>query len=391
MRIDQVLTGVTAPARAVATAQRWLVGQLLNIGVIGRIDESSMRLTVDGREVVARTPLDLAPGATYTARVTVAGSRPQLSIVEPQAAQPTSSPALGTATLALRSAITATLPTQEPLNTVLTTLQTHAANLDMPPPIQARLATLTATLPDLPTLTQPAALGRAVTDAGPLLEASLAASVDEPSPQLPTQDLKLQLLGLRQAIDVQLRDQSPPLLPTRTGHDGPPGAAIDDGLKLAQSNLRALAANVDAGVARITTHQLQHLTAAEHGAFFAFAEIPFRTPAGVDTIALAIDGEEASRRRDGTEEGGGGVALNLAIPLDCLGELRARIGLCGDRLAVTLWSEAPGLREMIVDGIDDLEARLTAIGFELTPIAIREVDAPDPLRHLPARLVDTSI
>ncbi|MGE3773557.1 MAG: flagellar hook-length control protein FliK, partial [Gammaproteobacteria bacterium] len=159
-----------------------------------------------------------------------------------------------------------------------------------------------------------------------------------------------------------------------------------------QSALRALAQEVDAGVARITTHQLQHLAAADRGDFYAYAELPFRTALGTDTITLAIDaGDPHAQEEKHGGSGRGSIALDLAVPLADLGELRARIGLAGERLAVTLWSEEPALRELIVEDIGGLEDRLAALGFELTPIALREVPAPDPLRDPPQRLIDTSI
>lgn len=85
------------------------------------------------------------------------------------------------------------------------------------------------------------------------------------------------------------------------------------------------------------------------------------------------------------------MALNLEVPLDSLGALRARIGLAGNRLAITLWSEESQLRDLIVTRVGELEHNLTRLGFDLTPIAVREVSAPDPLRHRPQRLVDTEI
>lgn len=395
MRIDQVLTGVTTPARAAATAERWLVGQLLSIGVIGRVDESSIKLSIDGREVLARTSLDLMPGMRYTARVTAGGAQPQLSIVQAGTDAPPSAPPLSSpAAAAVRNAMVHALPKQEPLDAVLTQLDTRTTSGVVAPAVQSRLVTLTGALPALPTLAQPAALERAVTQAGTLLEATLGAVADDALPALPTQDLKFQLLGLRQAIDDQLLQM--PALARAPQAPGASAAAVStvaaEALTSGAATLRALASDVDAGVARITTHQLQHLAAAERGDLFAFAEIPFRSAAGIDTITLAVESEDPHGPRQGqADQGEGSVALNLAVPLESLGELRARIGLSGDRLAVTLWSEDPALRELIVADIGDLETRLAALGFELTPIALREVAPPDPLRHLPQRLVDTSI
>jgi len=400
MRIDhQVLTGVSTPARAAAAAQRWLVGQLLSIGVIGRVDESSMRLSIDGQEVLARTSLDLAPGSRLTARVVSAGAQPLLSIVDPRAAQTPVAGAPAATTTTIRHALSSTLPLQEPLDTVLTRLESEAADSTTPGTVQARAVHVTQALPDLPALSQPATLARAVSNAGQQLEATLAAAVAvaddtqaaRDAHTAPVADLKFQLLGLREAIDVELARLPPATASPLRGNGEARGAdATQVEQARTQSALRSLAQDVDAGVARITTHQLQHLAAADRGDFYVYTELPFRTPAGTETLTLSIDADEgsAARRED---EARGSIALNLAVPLADVGELRARIGLAGDRLAVTLWSEEPALRELIVADIDGLERRLGELGFELTPIALREVAPPDPLRELPPRLIDTSI
>jgi len=399
MRIDQVLSGVstpaglTAPGRASAVAQGWLVGQLLTIGVIGRLDENSIRLTVDGRDVIARTTLDLKPGTTLTARVSVAGPQPQLSIVTPHA----DSAALARPVIA--GSLSVALPAQEPISVVLNRLspsaQSATAVLETGADVQTRLTALTTRLPDLPTLGRPSELTRAVLQAGPLLEATLATQVDAPRAEAPTQDLKWQLLGLRQAIDDQLqaRTQQGAALARPIGAAAERQVAglppLAEALAPAPASLRTLAGDVDAGIARITTHQLQHLAAAEAGNLFAYTEIPFRTRQGIDTVAIEIEADEGAR--GGVQGDAGSVALNLAVPLEDLGELRARIGLSGDRLAVTLWSETPALRALIGEDIAELEQRLMAAGFEVSPIAVRHVDAPDPLRHLPRHLIDTAV
>lgn len=399
MRIDhQILTGVSSPARAAATAQRWLVGQLLTIGVIGRLDESSIRLSVDGQELLARTPLDLQPGTSLRARVLTAGAQPLLQILDPKpSAAPTTDAAKSTPAI-VRSALGNSLPLQQPLQEVFGKLALQTTAEIAPPTLRAQVAALTGTLPDLPALAQPANLARAVAAAGSLLEATLAAQ-DPPvgAPQSPApplgHDLKFQLLALREAIDVELarlpRDTA---TPTARADARPGGREAQAAVSAPHAALRALAEEVDAGIARITTHQLQHLAAAERGDFYAFAEVPFRTSTGNATLSLAIDADDAaSGSHDGKESGQGAMAVNLAVPVPDVGELRARIGLSGERLALTLWSEDPALRELMVEDIGLLEARLAGLGFELTPIVMRELDAPDPLRRLPSRLVDTSI
>jgi len=391
MRIDhQVLTGVSVAVRSTATAQRWMVGQLLSIGVIGRVDESSIRLTVDGREVLARTALDLTPGARLTARVVAIGAQPLLAIVDPEPLPAPAAAAVTTPAATIRGALGRTLPVQEPLTTVLAQIAARATSSALPPSVQRQISALKLNLPDLSMLTQPQALARSVANSGQSLEAKLAAVPHTGLAAPPRDDLKFQLLALRATLDVELQPaprSGAPVPRTSPGPESAPGAA----LAKPQSVLRGLVQDVDAGIARITTHQLQHLAAAERGDFYAYAELPYRTALGTDTVRLSIEGDDPSAEHHGQHATEASVALNLAVALEELGDLRARIGLSGARLAVTLWSENPVLRDLITSDIAGLEDRLTALGFELTSLALHEIPPPDPLRALPERLIDTSI
>lgn len=395
MRIDLAPGSLTTPARTIASTQGWLVGQLLNVSVIGRVDHSSIRVSIGGIEAVAKTDLELAPGAALKVRVSALGPQPQLTVVDPQ---PVARPALDSVAAPVASALKITLPAQEPMAEVLNRLSLPLAGADsvsVVHQVQARIAQLVALLPELSTLARPEELRRALVLSGPQLEAGLAAQAEGPDAAPPAQDLKFQLLGLRQLIDAQLsqlgsrRPADAGMAPARMPDPGAVGSQPFADTSLEESAvaaLRSLAQDVEAGLARVTTHQLQHAAATARGDYFAFTEIPFRTETGVDTLDIEV--ETDSHRRTGTDEPP--LELSLALSLPSLGEFRARLGLRGNHLAVTLWSEAPALREMIIGGLNELEHALTGAGFELSPVSLRAIDAPDPLRHLRRGLVDTT-
>lgn len=396
MRIDLPPGPPTLPARALASTQGWLLGQLLNVSVIGRVDHSSIRIAIAGMEAVAKTDLELAPGTALKVRVAALGPQPQLAIVDP-APVPKQAPVGVASTVA--SALKHTLPAQEPIDEVLNRLTLTVPGADSAPAVQrveAKIAQLVTLLPTLPALARPEELRRALVLSGPQLESSLAAWSVAPEAAPPAQDLKLQLLALRQLIDGQLmRSGDQPSLqtggalprPQDPGAAGSAHAAEADLDEATLSALRNLAADVDAGLARVTTHQLQHAAATARGELFAFTEIPYRTEHGIDTLDIEVEADAQGRDHEGETA----LELSLALSLPSLGEFRARIGLRGDHLAVTLWSEASALREMIVDRVDELQRSLSAAGFELSPVSLRAIDAPKPLRHLQAGLVDTRI
>jgi len=396
MRIDLPPASSTTPARTLASAQGWLVGQLLTVSVIGRVDHSSMRVSIGGTEVIAKTDLDLAPGSALKVRVTTLGPQPQLAVVDP-APVPKAAPAGTSATVA--GALKLTLPAQEPVDEVLNRLTVPlpgAGSVPAVQQIQSRISQLVALLPELSNLTRPEELRRALVLSGPQLETALAEQTAVPDAGPPTRDLKFQLLALRQLIDEQLlhsggRRQatpgSPPAFlqdPRAVASQPPAEAAVEESVVTV---LRSLATDVDAGVARVTTHQLQHAAATARGEFFAFTEIPYRTEHGVETLDIEVEGDAQGRGQQEELP----LELSLALALPSLGEFRARIGLRGNHLAVTLWSDAPALREMMVGRVDELERGLTEAGFELSPVSLRAIDAPNPLRHLRNGLVDTKI
>lgn len=401
MRVDHLNPGaVSGPTLPVTATQRWLVGQLLAIDVIGRGEGNSIRLSIAGQEFAADSAVDLAPGTRLTARVIAAGSPPVLRLVDPPPVRSSESGPVSSTMTTLRVALADALPAQEPLGTVLQRLDARATASSTPSAIQARLLALLQNLPDLAMLARPSELVRAVAHAGQHLESALAALVGDSSTVTPANatlnavsgDFKLQLLVLRAALD----DGAPPLPRTAAPLASPTAddaRVTDDPDRTAEhSTLRALTREVDAAIARITTRQLAQLVAAERGVLSTFAEVPFRTMAGADAIALAIETDDPpSYVEDAESTEARSIAVTLTVPIAERSEFRARIGLAGDRLAVALWSDDSALRDRIASGLVELEQRLTAAGFTPGPIAMREVRSPDPLSELPSRLIDTAV
>ena len=151
-------------------------------------------------------------------------------------------------------------------------------------------------------------------------------------------------------------------------------------------SLRDVLGDVDAGLSRITTHQLQNADAAQQGGVFVFLELPIRAGDAIDTVAIEIEGGGSDSDGAGEDQ----LELNLEVPVDD-GTLRARLGLAGKRLALTVWSESAPLRELIAANLGELDAGLQRHGFDLAPIMLREVPPPDPLRRRPHGLVDTEV
>lgn len=480
MRIDQFLPAALVNASRTAPAvQALLVGQMLSVRVLERVDPASVRISIGGVQAVAETNLDLEPGAELTVRVASLGAKPQLAVVAPGDGD-------GTELAAVGSALKAALPRQEPVQTVMQRLaEAPGRTVALPAGIAAVLGTLLEELPGLDELSRPPALREAVLRSGPGLEAALAAAAQTPGSPFPQRDLKWRLFELRTAISqasptatsnpgdspepapvrfaltaptyahlAPARGGTPPglpagvpavppdtvALPPLPDHDpdatsgaarapapnlGTPSAAGDGSRPMpavgaataeeehtrvapqagspadgeigppaqgddghpAPATLRMLAADVEAGLARIATHQLQQVTAGERGDLLIQLEVPFRHQDGPGTLQIEI--EERQRGAHAREDPP--LEIELSLPLPSLGEFRARLALQGNHLGVTLWSEAPALRNLMLERVAELEGSLSGAGFELSPVGVRELAPTDGLRGLPAGLVDTTV
>ncbi|MSQ66598.1 MAG: flagellar hook-length control protein FliK [Gammaproteobacteria bacterium] len=431
----QLLTQ-SRPAAAAPLPLAWAVGQILRVAVLERVDENTLRLAVNGQNLVAHTRLELPPGEQFTARVTAGGVQPQLTLLPPPVAESPASVVLSS----LARALPQQAPLAETLPKLLAPLVTAQPSAELPPLVNVKLQALAASLPTLVNLADPAGLARGVAGAGTQLEAKLAQLVapswarlagSPPALDLPVTDLKWQLLALRETVsevlqqtskaaasDAQIkallwptpmpRTASPAVLTpdaettllTAKALPGTPNMAAQSPQTpqsssaaapeyrpetLALTSLPKLLDDLNAGLARITTHQLHTAGAVQNQQLFSYFEIPIRTGTGTDSVTLEV-ASDGHRR---TETGEAPFSIAVDVPIEALGTLRARIALAGDRIAITTWSDTPVLRDLIAAHLRDLDRALAAHGFEISPSVMRPIAAPEPLRSGSDRLIDT--
>ena len=216
MKVD-LFTQIVAPPRTTAAAplaQAWVVGQVLSVTVVERVDANTLRLAINGQDLVAHTTLELPSGEQFTARVTASGGQPQLTLIPtPSAESPAS---------VVVSSLGRSLPQQAPLTEVipslLALLQAPRTGTSLPPAVTVKLEALAASLPTLSQLAQPAGLARSLAATGTQLEARLSQVValsspntetSRPPPGIPVTDLKWQLLALRETVSSVLQRGGP--------------------------------------------------------------------------------------------------------------------------------------------------------------------------------------
>jgi hypothetical protein len=145
--------------------------------------------------------------------------------------------------------------------------------------------------------------------------------------------------------------------------------------------------DVNAGLARISTHQLQSANAGQHNTLLGYFELPVQTSRGVETMTLEVKDEHRERSGGAPQS----LTVLVEVPVGELGKLRARIALAGERIAITTWSETPELRRLIASNIGQLDAALLAQGFDVASSVMREINAPKAVHAGYQPLIDTQV
>ena len=406
MRIDPSTPSLSTTRGGSATqaaTSAWVVGQLVELRVVERIDAQTVRLETNGQTLLARTDAPLIPGSEVKATVTSLGSQPQLALQE------LPDPPLATAIVA--AALGRALPQQAPLSetfpALLSVVDSPSAMANLPTDVRTRVNELLARLPETPALAQPATLAKVLADSGVELEAKLAQAVASPRPDspaaLPQDDRKWQLLALRQTVVTaltelahgsatatsnaasELQPADPRPASVANTRAVPQPAADNPDPPPARQLLEGLLSEIDTSLARISTHQLQSANAAQMQQSFGFFELPLRPDHGREPMLLEFEGEAAAAAESGQRP----LTVKLELPLGDLGVFRARITLHGERVAVSTWSDSARLRELIGSKLQQLDQALGGHGFTLVPSVLRKVEAPAPLRASAQPLIDT--
>lgn len=406
-----------AGSATTALARSWAIGQLMSVSVLSRVSPDVLQITVDGQPMLAKTAVDLPAGTQVTARVISAGNQPQLTLLplaQPAAAAPEA--------LAVTSALGRALPQQQPLADVIPRLidviTLKASDESVPPAVAKSLASLAQAMPELASLRQPAALATALSHAGLQMEHALAREVarvpgagtapnaQAPQAKLPVEDLKWQLMNLREVVLAAVArqhattsraheslpaPQSPSPSTPQFAQDGSQ-KALGPGNDLptpaaSSSVMDGLLEDVDAGLARITTHQLQSSNAAQANVLLAHFEVPVHSNVGIETLDIEVRDELQNRKADAPKL----LTVMLEIPVGTVGKLRARIALAGERIAITTWSETPALCELIARHISQLDQALVNQGFDVSPSVVGKLDAPKSVRSGQGPLIDIEV
>ncbi|MBI2799389.1 MAG: flagellar hook-length control protein FliK [Gammaproteobacteria bacterium] len=397
MKVMPIATPGALSKPALGPLQEWVVGQLLDVTVIGPSDKNSTRLRIDGAIFETASAATLAPGQKFVVQVKSAGSLPVLTpLPQPPTheVEPTS---------VLNRGLNLVLPRQQPLAGMYQALGALATSLNTPAPsgepvtaqilqLVQQIETMVANAPTLVELSNPADLKRALTNTGIHLEATLAqVTTSQGLERLPNTDLKWRALTLLRATDLALehRPESIPARVTIAARTAPELSSSLQALGISPQPQRLAGVKdaIEAVVARITTHQLQIAEAANNGMVYGTFEIPVTVDQGIGSVLINVERDLAGEHSDYVAP----TTVMVRVPLGDDRELRARLTLSDLHVAMSVWSDDPATREMIARHQHILQRQLERCGLQVDRLTVAEVAPVTELARQPLTLVDARV
>jgi len=403
--------------------RNWQVGQVLKAVVSATPTVDTAVLRVGTQTLTARMSFPVQPGQVLELQVQTLGQQPQLQAVIPSLPE---NP--------VQAALRAALPRQDGLAPLLANVALLARTPVPPLPdlVTQALRTLFKRAPEPRQLATADGLRQAVQRSGTFLEPSLAREAQGGAPAQPQHDLKAALLNLRhalreavarpaasppaetpsaagdkppspppasaapqtaavttRAIATALETQTPPPLP-----DSHPQAQARAAANLQlldadpSANLQRLLHQTEGALARLQLSQLssQHV---DHDGTppMWLLEIPLRQGDRMDILQLRVERDAA--QADGDAASPHRWSVELALALDGLGPLYARVGVQGEQVSTVWWAERPEAARMVRGNLDELETRLNRAGLTPTQLLCHEGAPPSNRKRTPnAPLLD---
>lgn len=253
----------------------------------------------------------------------------------------------------------------------------------LPAALRGPVAALWRALASVEGLSRPGELERAVRASGLGLERLLASADPGGLESALAGDWKALLLRLRAALEtVPRRTAGSPVPRADAPLPGRPGAlpALDTadaplaGLADGAAMAGELAAEADAAIARVTSHQLASLR--EPGLPpYAVVEVPLRHEQGATLLRLRIaqDGPGATPAAEAPA-----WSVEFAVHLGAAGTLQGRVQLAGTRVGVTVECDEARLLEALQAAQAELRWQLESLGLQVDRLGWRMASPPAP-------------
>lgn len=337
-------------------------GQLLQATALSENRNGSIELRIGIARLIAQTQVAVRPGQSLTLQVESAGELPELRLLQPPSLRQQQA-----------AALKRFLPRQQPITLLLDKLlQLTANDSKIPLPTKVR-QTVHALLMGLPSPDRPdfkLRLLDLLQNNGLFTEARLLNNTSDNG------DLKLTLLRLFRLVETSLSQRT---LPRTAGSELPTTSAKeslgDSGLKLLDSLLK----QIDAGLARIQTHQLSSLPQDDVGRQIWQFELPVLHDSAVDPMQILIERDKQAASADEKDI----WSLTLKMNLPPLGALRVHLILQGDAISTILWAERKETTKLLHTHLNLLHEAYVTAGLEVKKLETHQgrIEPGDPIRN----------
>ena len=135
--------------------------------------------------------------------------------------------------------------------------------------------------------------------------------------------------------------------------------------------IETLIKQVDSAISRTQVHQLNAMHDQESGKLAFSMEIPVNDDDDLHLIQLEIEKEQNKENETETV-----VTVNLAIDLNSIGPVYARITLINDNTSIVLWAERDSTFSLVQESVDVLQTKLVASGLKPDGIACHHGQPP---------------
>lgn len=329
-------------------------GQILQGTALSETVNGKLSLQIGVTRLIAQTQVSVRPGQALTLQVVKTDNLPELRVLT-----------LPSLTELKAAALKTLLPRQQPLPEVFNALKQiiqAPVKSNIPPTVKAQATSL---LSQTPAASDPVfrdSLKSAITNSGLLTESKLLNQVmTEPA------DMKLNMVRLFQTIRQLVPEHL--FLAMIPGGKALPQAErsvasgiADNGVKL----LIGLLKNLDGGIARIQTHQLNSLPQEDPIRQVWQFELPIRNEQDVDIFHFRISRENALH--DEADEHLWNLTLHMN--LSALGPMRVQLRLHGDTISTIIWSENNQTDKLVRNHLDRLRQ-----GYENSGLEVKRLEA----------------
>jgi len=152
--------------------------------------------------------------------------------------------------------------------------------------------------------------------------------------------------------------------------------------------LDQLIRQVESSLARTQLHQLNTLQDQDSGKLAWSMEIPVQQEDETHLVKLDIEKESDK------QEGEAAVTVNLAVNLESLGPVYARITLVGNNVSVVFWAEQEYTFTLANNSVHELQSNLEKSGFQSPKINCHHGQPPQlqlDAQNIPDKLLDIKV